>query len=150
MNLVNYEPGRVLDNLRREVNSAFGQELGNWLGVEGAQNLAAGRWTPAVDIREETDRCVLTADLPGIDPKDVEVTMESGGLTIRGERRQEHKDEGDEYRRVERQYGVFYRHFSLPVEVEPDNISAQSKNGTLEITIPKSEKQKPKRITVKS
>lgn len=151
MNLVNYEPWQVLNNLRREANTVFGRELGNWFDPEGVQNLAAGHWAPAVDIREEADRYVLTADLPGIDPKDVEVTMENSTLTIKGERRQEHKEAGEGgYRRVERQYGAFYRRFGLPADVEAEQISAQGKNGTLEISIPKSEKEKPKRITVKS
>jgi HSP20 family protein len=148
MNLVSYDPMRVLNDLRREVNNLFSANFGDWLSNDTVPSLAAGRWMPAVDIREESERFILTADVPGVDPKDIEITMENGILTIKGERQQEQVNEGDNYRRVERQYGSFYRRFSLPDTADADRITASSKNGVLEVVIPKSEEVKPKRITV--
>lgn len=148
MNLVSYDPVRVLNNLRREVNNLLNASFGDWLSNDTVPSLAAGLWMPAVDIREEAERFILTADVPGVDPKDIEITMENGILTIKGERKQEQVNEGDNYRRVERQYGSFYRRFSLPDTADADRITASSKNGVLEVVIPKSEEVKPKRIAV--
>jgi len=146
MNLVNYEPWSALRNVRNEINNLFGDDDNLFNRVPG---LTAGTWVPAVDIQEDENAYRLTADLPGMDPKDVEVTMENGVLTISGERKQEKTDAND-YRRVERHYGAFVRRFTLPTNVDPEGISAQGKNGTLEIVVPKSEKAKPKRIEVKA
>jgi HSP20 family protein len=150
MNLVTYEPWRALDNLRREVNTLFNDGLPEWAAGDSVPSLAASHWNPAVDIREEADQFVLSADVPGVNPDDISVTMENGVLTISGERHQEKVDDGDNYRRVERRYGSFHRRFSLPSSADADNISAQSRNGILEVVIPKTEQGKSKRIEVKA
>lgn len=147
MNLVNYEPWNALRSVRNEINNLFGED--DSLFGNRVPGLASGNWVPAVDIQEDDNAYRLTADLPGIDPRDVEVTMENGVLTISGERQQEKTDAHD-YRRVERHYGAFVRRFTLPTDADPDNITAEGKNGTLNIVVPKSEKAKPKRIEVKS
>ncbi len=112
----------------------------------------SGAWSSAIDVREETDRYVVIADVPGIDPKDIEITMENGVLTIQGERNYETTDEDKEsgYRRVERAYGKFFRRLALPDVADAENISAEGKNGVLEISIQKSEQAKPRRIEVKA
>ena len=147
MNLVNYEPWNALRSVRNEINNLFGEDEA--LFGNRVPGLASGNWVPAVDIQEDDNAYRLTADLPGIDPKDVEVTMENGVLTISGERQQEKTDAHD-YRRIERHYGAFVRRFTLPTDADSEGITAEGKNGTLNIVVPKSEKAKPKRIEVKS
>ena len=151
MALVRYEPWNLLDRLQREFN------LQNLLDpyvreVEGEDNsnVVTSHWRPAVDIKEEEDRFVIYADLPGVDPDDIEITMEQGVLTLKGERSKETTKEREGYKRVERVNGSFYRRFSLPDIADAERIEAKGKNGVLEITLPKQEKAKPKRITVKS
>ncbi len=134
----------LVNQLQNELNTLFD-------GVPGyeGENGEVSDWMPAVDIREETDRFVLHADVPGVDPKDIDITMENGTLTIRGQRIAEKKDEREGYRRVERVAGQFFRRFVLPDSADADSISAQSKNGVLEVVIPKQEKVQPRRIEVK-
>lgn len=151
MALVRYEPLNLLDRLQRGFN------LHNLLDpyareVEGEDNsnVVTSHWRPAVDIKEEEDRFVIYADLPGVDPEDIEITMEQGVLTLKGERSEETTKEREGYKRVERVNGSFYRRFSLPDIADAERIEAKGKNGVLEITLPKQEKAKPKRITVKS
>jgi len=113
---------------------------------EGA--VATAEWAPAVDIKEEVDKFVIHADIPGVKPEDIEVSMEAGVLTVKGEKESEAKTEIEGYKRVERTYGSFYRRFSLPDTTDGDAINAKCKHGVLEITIPKREAVKPKRISV--
>ncbi len=105
-------------------------------------------WAPCVDIKEEPDRFLLYADIPGVDPKDIEIAMENGVLTIKGERSSSKKEEKEGYTRIERSKGSFYRRFALPDTADPDKVTAEGKHGVLKISIPKREKAKPKRITV--
>lgn len=143
MNLANYEPWQALRSMRNEINSLFGE------GTDLASEMASGNWVPAVDIQEDDNAYRIKADVPGVDPKDVEVTLENGVLSLSGERKQE-KPSAHDYSRVERQYGAFLRRFTLPSDADPENVTAEGKHGTLEITVGKSEKAKPKRIEVKS
>lgn len=105
-------------------------------------------WLPAVDIREEEEQFVLHADVPGVDPEAIEVTMENGVLTIRGERSEKTCDENSGYSRTERINGQFARRFSLPETSNSDEIAANAKNGVLRIVIPKQVKAQARRITV--
>ena len=105
-------------------------------------------WRPAVDIKEEADRFVIMADLPGVDPGDIEITMENGVLSIKGERKSEIRDEKEGYKRVERVSGTFYRRFSLPDSADAERIAAKGKDGVLEVSLPKHEKVQPRRIAV--
>ena len=146
--LTRYEPWSAVRQLQSEMNRAFGQAL---TGTEDGSNVVTSGWMPAVDIREEDERFEICADVPGVDPEDIEVTMENGVLTIKGERKLETKEGGDNgYRRVERLHGSFYRRFSLPDTADAENISAKGKNGVLEVVIPKKAAVQPKRITVAS
>jgi HSP20 family protein len=112
--------------------------------------MATAAWAPAVDIKEEPDKYVLHADLPGVKPEETDVSMEDGVLTIKGEKKTEEITEKEGYKRVERTFGSFHRRFSLPDTANPDAISAKSKDGVLEITIPKREAVQPKKIAVTS
>jgi HSP20 family protein len=111
---------------------------------------AAANWTPAVDIKEETDKFLVRADLPGMEAKDIEVSLENGTLSISGKRESEVKDEKDGYRRIERVYGEFQRQFALPDSADPEKVTATCDKGVLEIAIGKTEARKPKRIAVKA
>jgi HSP20 family protein len=142
MALVRYEPTNLFDQFNNEIN--------RFLNVAPRQRAANQdrNWMPAVDIREEDDRFVLSADIPGVERKDVEVTMEDGVLTIKGERHAETEEKREGFHRRERVHGTFMRQFTLPDTVNADNISATVKEGVLHIEIPKQAKPEPRRITV--
>lgn len=138
-----YEPWGILNELSREL-SRFQQG-----GADAdASSLATSDWVPAVDIREEQDRYLIEADLPGVRPEDIDIHMENGLLTLRGTRASETKEAGKDYQRMERAMGTFYRRFSLPDSADADRITARSNHGVLEVTIPKQEKVQPRRIKV--
>lgn len=141
MAITRYEPWSLLTQLQKELERSVAD-------TSGEGSISTAEWAPAVDIKEETDKFVLHADIPGVNPEDIEVNMEAGVLTIKGEKKSEAKTEKEGYKRVERTYGSFYRRFSLPDSANAEAISAKSKNGVLEIVIPKREAVQPKRINV--
>ena len=145
MNLVRFQPWNSREQLRREMERVFEGHS----SVEEGSNIATSDWVPAVDIQENEKEFLIHADIPGVDPNDIDVHMEDGMLTIKGERESETKEEKEGYKRVERQRGSFYRRFSLPDTANADKISAKSKHGVLEITIPKQEKAQARKIEVK-
>ena len=105
-------------------------------------------WVPAVDIKEAKDAYEVVADVPGVEPKDIDVSLEDGVLTVKGERKSESNNEGEGFTRTERTYGSFYRRFTLPDTADADNISAKTEHGVLKLHIPKKEKVLPKKISV--
>jgi HSP20 family protein len=113
-------------------------------------SVVTSQWVPRVDIKEETGRFVLYADLPGVDPQDIEVQMEKGVLTIKGERRTEERMDSESFSRIERRHGSFHRRFALPDSADPDGITASGQNGVLQIVIPKRPETTPRRIQVGS
>ncbi len=143
MAITRYEPWGLLNQLQKELERAYDVE-----GGEGS--IATAEWAPAVDIKEDEDKFVIHADIPGVKPEEIDINMEGGVITIKGEKETEAKTEKEGYKRVERTFGSFYRRFSLPDTADPDAISAKSKHGVLEITIPKREAVKPKKINVMS
>ena len=147
MNMVRYEPWSLLNHLHHEIDQLFPPRQPR---ENGESSVSASDWTPAVDIKEEADRFVIHADIPGVDPKNIEVHMEDGVLTIKGERQSETKEEREGYKRVERVRGSFFRRFSLPDTANADAISAKSQHGVLDVVIPKQEKVQPRRIEVLS
>lgn len=146
MSMLRHEPYSLVNQLHNEINRVFGMNGGR-PGDEETGSVTAD-WMPAVDIHEDADRYILRADLPGVDPEAIEITMENGVLTIRGDRSAERSVENGEYRRVERISGRFFRRFTLPDTADAEKISASGKNGVLEVTIPKHAKVQPRRITV--
>lgn len=138
MTITRYEPWGLLSQLQRE--------LAHGGATEGSTSTA--EWAPAVDIKEEADKFILHADIPGVKPEEIDVHMEDGILTIKGEKKTEAKTDEEGYKRVERTHGSFYRRFSLPDTANSDAISALSKHGVLEIIIPKREAIQPKKIQV--
>ena len=147
MSIIRYEPANVLNRLRDQLNSLYDPDLIPSSWEEG--DISAGNWTPTVDIKEDDDKFVFQVDLPGVEPGDIEVTCENGMLTIKGEKKMETREEKEGYKRIERSRGSFYRRFSLPDSADTDKIKASSKHGVLELTIPKVEKVKPRRIEIK-
>lgn len=140
MTLVSYDPWTTLTRLRQDMNRLFEND--------GATSSATADWAPRVDIREETDRYVLMADVPGVEPDRIDVTAEGGVLSLRGERQSVELQEREKYKRVERAYGSFHRRFTLPDAVDTDQISASCRNGVLEVVIPKHAKVQPRRVPV--
>jgi HSP20 family protein len=143
MALTHSNPWRLLDQLQQDLNRQLSLR-----GTEDDANITTSDWAPAVDIQELEDRYVIQADIPGVDPKDIEVHMENGILAIRGERHSETKEAREGYKRIECSRGTFFRRFSMPDTADANSISAKSKNGVLEITIPKQEKVQKRKIQV--
>jgi len=141
--LSRWEPFRGTANLQEQVNRLFGNVLER---ATEESNLTS--WAPAVDIYETEHELVVKADLPEVDPKDLDIRVENNILTIRGERKFEKKVNEDNYLRVERAYGAFSRSFSLANTVNSEAIKADYQNGVLTVTIPKREEAKPKQIKV--
>ena len=127
----------------RDLNRFFNIELD-----DEDSTIATSAWTPAVDIAEDDDHFLIKADVPGVNPEDIEISMENSVLTIKGEREKEKIEEKEGYKRVERSHGSFYRRFTLPETADPEHVTAKSKRGVLHITVGKKETAKPKKITV--
>lgn len=119
-----------------------------WSRMSAEDETALANWSPTADILETKDDIVIKVELPGIDEKNVDVEIESGVLTIKGERKAETETEEKGYRRVERSYGSFLRSFTLPANVDPGKISASFANGLLELRLPKNEGAKPRSIKI--
>lgn len=147
MTLVSYEPWTLVNRLHRQLDQAFNKTPAT---PEAAATQSVS-WIPRVDILEETDRFVVLADVPGVEPKDIDITAEKGVLTIRGERRSEKKDaDKNGYERVERTSGSFLRRFTLPESANTETIKAKQTNGVLEVSIPKHPQVQPRRISVEA
>jgi HSP20 family protein len=144
MNVVRWSPYRDLSSLADQFNRA----LGTVPGRERDEELSLGAWIPPVDIAEDKDRITLTAELPGFREDQVRIQMEGGVLTIRGERKFEEEKNGRNFHRVERSYGQFVRSFTLPNNVDRDQIRASFDNGLLKIELPKSEEARPREIKI--
>ena len=143
--IVRRDPWSLLDQWHKELDNMFDPSR----RADDTSRIEGSDWAPEVDIKEEADRYLLHADIPGVQADDIEVSMDKGVLTIKGERKHESTESKEGYKRVERSHGVFMRRFSLPDGVDGENISASSKDGVLEVVIPKSEPEKPRRIEVK-
>lgn len=148
MALVRYEPFSLLDRFQRELGRLAEFDPFGDTATDDNSSVVTSHWRPAVDVKEEGDRFVILADLPGVDPKEIEVSMENGSLSIRGERKSEKEEEREGFRRVERVRGTFYRRFTLPDTADSEQIQARGKDGVLEIVIPKQKKVQPRRISV--
>lgn len=147
MSVIRYSPWNATGT---PVPAEFKSILERFFGEEtnDQSNVVTSEWQPRVDVREERERFVIQADIPGVDPKDIEIHMEKGVLTIKGERKSESKEETTQFTRIERAHGTFHRRFALPDSANADAISASGKNGVLEIVIPKRPETTPRRISV--
>jgi HSP20 family protein len=142
-----YEPRSLVAQLQNDLNRIFSS-----FGTRAMDEpeLPSGTWLPSVDIKEEPNRFVVRADLPGVDPKDIELSMHNGALSIRGKRETEKKEEKGGYLRTERYSGEFFRRFMLPDTADGEQVSARSEKGVLEIVIPKRQAAQAKKIEIKS
>ncbi len=145
--LTRFEPFRDLATLQDRFDRLFEEGLGR-LRPWTREAIDGTAWSPAVDIVETENDIVLRADLPGIDPKDVDIQVENGALTLKGERKFESDVKEDDYRRVERVYGSFLRSFALPQTVDAEKVEAEYRNGVLELKLPKRPEARPKQIKV--
>src|SRR5674476_388128 len=141
MALVRWDPFRDLTALQGEVNRLFSRATGGEVGERQS-------WTPATDVVETNDAIVLKAELAGMKPEDINIEVQDNVLTVSGERRFQEEVKEDKYYRIERRYGSFSRSIALPQAIDEANIQAEYENGILEVSVPKAEIVKPKKIAV--
>lgn len=146
MTVMRYEPWSLVNRLHQDLDRMLNREFSP--GNDDSLG-AVSDWMPAVDVHESKDAFVLRADLPGVEAKDIDVTMENGVLTLRGRRASEVRKEEQGYRRIERVSGEFFRRFALPDTADPNSISAQINNGVLTVRIQKRAEVQPRRIEVR-
>jgi len=141
MDLIKWRPFRELSSMRREIDRIMDRFF-------DTDRITEGMWLPDVDVSETPEEIVVKADIPGIDEKDLSVTLSGDNLIIKGERKEEKEEKGKHFHRIERSYGSFQRSIPLPVAVETDKIDATYNNGVLEIHLPKTAEAKPKQIKI--
>jgi HSP20 family protein len=142
--LVPWERTKTLSKLRKEMDDLWGR----FFGDTGFPGFSETVWGPPLDVKETKENIVVTAEIPGLSAKDVEVTISGDLLTIKGEKKQEKEEKEESYHLIERRYGSFSRSVRLTSEVDPKNVKASHKEGILTITLPKSEKAKEKQIKI--
>ena len=142
MTLMRWDPYRSLLGFKRNMDRIFSD-------YDDDAPTQTSTWSPAVDIFETKDNLVLRAELPGVDKKDVKINVENNILSISGERKFSDEIKRDDYHRVERTYGSFFRSFTLPTRVDNEKIEAGYRDGVLEISLPKKEESKPRQIEIK-
>ena len=145
--ITKWEPFGGVSRLRREMDRLFEDFFGPRRGLPVPLE---GEWAPPLDVAETADQVVVKAELPGMDPKDINITMTGDLLTIKGEKKSEREETKESYHLVERSYGSFARTVTLPAAVDADKIDAKYEKGVLTITCPKKEVVKPKAIEIKS
>lgn len=147
MSLSRRDPWSMINRLQEDLQRLMPYRAVGVDDTDGS-SIATSRWTPPVDIVEEETRFVILADIPGVAPDSIEVTMDDGVLTLKGERGDAAGEAREGARRLERVSGAFHRRFALPDGIDADAVSATGKHGVLEISIPKLEKARQRRITV--
>lgn len=146
MNLVKWDPFRELEEVSTRLNRIFGRPLNR--AESGNQMLAMADWAPSVDISETDTAYLIKGEIPGVKKEDVKVTIENGMLTIRGERKQEKEEKGKKFHRVECSYGSFMRSFQMPDDAGENKVTAEFKDGMLNVALAKSAKAKDKAKTI--
>jgi HSP20 family protein len=147
MSVVRWDPFKDLNLLQERMNHLFEEANRGWRAGEPSATTA---WSPAVDIYETDSEIIVKAEIPGVDKKDIELSLEENVLTLKGERQFEKETKDENYHRIERAYGSFSRSFSIPAVVDEKKIEADYKEGVLTIRLPKTEKTKPKQIRIGS
>ncbi|MDK2926663.1 MAG: hypothetical protein PWR31_353 [Bacillota bacterium] len=144
MALMRWDPFQDLWQVREEVNRLFDHTLSRYPALAGRRG-----WQPAVDMYEDEKEVVVKAEIPGVEPKDVDITVTADSLSLRGELKEEREEREDGYIRSERRFGQFYRTLTLPAEVKPEEAKATFKNGVLEVRVPKAAEGRTKGVKVK-
>jgi HSP20 family protein len=147
MDLMEWKPFREVSRLRREMDRLWDDYFG--AGRRGLRPLEA-EWAPAVDVSETAEEVMVKAEVPGMEAKDIDISLSGDILTIKGEKKSEREETKENYHLVERSYGSFSRSLKLPTAVDVDKIEASYQNGVLTISCPKKEEVKPKSIEVKT
>ena len=142
-------PFESFQTLRR-LNNVLDEAFGTWPFQQDESGAITSAWHPAVDVLEDRDAVKIVAELPGVKPEDVKLSLENSLLTIRGEKKQEAEERTERGHRYERSYGSFERTFMLPSTVDADKISAEYRNGVLTIAVPKAEPARPREIPVRA
>ncbi|MDN3513186.1 MAG: Hsp20/alpha crystallin family protein [Candidatus Brocadia sp.] len=135
-----------ISSMQEEMNRMFDRFF---RGGDLAEFGVAGTWVPPLDLSETADKVTVKAEIPGMDPKEIDISIQGDTLTIKGEKKEEKEEKGKNYYRMERRYGSFSRSIDLPASVDSNKVTAECKNGVLEITMQKKEEVKPKQISVK-
>lgn len=148
MALIPWREKHPLADLREEIDSLFDNFFGRGRAGEIESWQGSSSRSPAVDMEETENEVIVKAEMPGLDPKDFQISLTENTLTIKGERKEEKEEKKKNYHMVERRYGSFYRSIPLPCPVESDKVEANYKKGILEVTLPKAEPVKAKQITV--
>src|SRR6202050_1750190 len=143
--LPRWEPFRELSTLQHRINRAFRE---SYREGGGDESLTTSSFAPAVDVYEDEHNVTLKIEVPGVDEKDIAVTIENNTLTVHGERKIEKEEKEENYRRVEREYGSFARTFTLPTTVDSEKVSGTYDKGVLKGALPKKAEAKPKQIKV--
>ena len=146
MAIIRWDPFRDVVTLRDRMNRLFEDVVSGRVGDE--KEMITSSWSPAVDIYETENEIVLSAEVPGVDEKDIEIKIEDSTLSIKGERKFEKETREENYHRIERSYGSFYRSFSLPGTVDQEHIEARHEGGVLKIHMPKKPESKPKTVKI--
>ncbi|WP_440223527.1 Hsp20/alpha crystallin family protein [Dokdonella sp. MW10] len=146
MSIARHTAWNVNRGIQRDLRHVFERFLGQDDG--DASNVVTSQWAPRVDIREDEKRFVILADIPGVDASAIEINMDKGILSIKGERKAETGENSGTFTRVERSQGAFHRRFALPDSADAETITATGRNGVLEISIPKKPETTPRRITI--
>jgi HSP20 family protein len=150
MSITRWDPFRELEDMSDRLNRVFGRSaLAAIPGAANSEGLSTFDWTPSIDIAETAEAFEIKAELPDVKKEDVKVSVEDGELRITGERKQEKEEKGKKFHRIERSYGSFMRTFTLPPNVDDTKLSAEYKDGVLNVRLPKTEQAKPKAISVK-
>ncbi len=145
VSLIPKREGKELERIRREMDRLF-DRLTEWKPsfLRGEE----GKWIPTLDISETSKEIIVKAELPGIDPKDIDVSVTGNTLKIQGERKQETEEEDENFHKIERSYGAFFRSIQLPAEIDPDNVKAVYDKGVLILKLPKTEAETAKKIEI--
>jgi len=149
MTVSRWDPFQDLLSIQDEMNQLFTRAFGRERPGQQGEAVQQRLWAPALDISERKDAYVVTVEVPGVKPEELDITLEDGLLTIQGERRFTQESSDQQFHRVERRYGSFRRSITLPSQVRADRIEASFDNGVLEVVVPKAEEAKPKKITVR-
>ncbi len=144
MAIIRWDPFRDLYTIRDKMNRLFEDAVSR--GED--KDLVSSAWSPAVDIYENEDEIILSAEVPGIDEKDVEISLENNTLTLKGERKFEKETKEENYHRIERSYGSFFRSFTLPTTIDQDKVHAEHENGVLRVHLPKKPELQPRKVTI--
>ncbi len=141
MDITRWDPWK---DLREEIDRVFDSFFGRYPAIPEQE----GYFIPAIDVEETDNEYIVKAELPGLKKEDIKISVRGDSITISGERKREKEEKGKTYHRIEMAYGKFVRTIQLPDEIQPDKAKAEYKDGILIITLPKSEKSKPKEIEI--